>query len=176
MKAISLTQPWATLVAIGAKQIETRSWGTPYRGELAIHAAKGLGSVGGKRGLAALCATEPFCSVLTAWGTEYAKTYRDLADMVARPLTPFGAIVAVCELTAVYRIPSTPRRFPRGVADDHLHASYPVTLPPFQDDRERAFGDYTPGRFAWVLSNVRMLATPVPAVGALGLWQWDEPK
>src|SRR3954451_22243677 len=39
--ALTLTQPWATLVAIGAKQIETRSWGTSYRGWLAIHAAKG---------------------------------------------------------------------------------------------------------------------------------------
>lgn len=43
MKAITLTQPWATLVAVGAKKIETRSWTTTYRGELAIHAAKGIG-------------------------------------------------------------------------------------------------------------------------------------
>jgi hypothetical protein len=41
MKALTLTQPWATLVAIGAKTIETRSWPTSYRGPLAIHAAKG---------------------------------------------------------------------------------------------------------------------------------------
>ncbi len=40
MKAISLLQPWATLVAIGAKRIETRSWATNYRGPLAIHASK----------------------------------------------------------------------------------------------------------------------------------------
>ena len=42
MKALTLTQPWATLVAIGAKRIETRSWRTSYRGPLAIHAAKGF--------------------------------------------------------------------------------------------------------------------------------------
>ena len=42
MKALTLTQPWASLVAIGAKRIETRSWSTPYRGLLAIHAAKGF--------------------------------------------------------------------------------------------------------------------------------------
>ncbi|MFL5577327.1 MAG: ASCH domain-containing protein [Gemmatimonadaceae bacterium] len=42
MKALTLTQPWATLVAIGAKTIETRSWPTHYRGEVAIHAAKGF--------------------------------------------------------------------------------------------------------------------------------------
>jgi len=40
MKAISLWEPWATAIAIGAKKIETRSWATSYRGPLAIHAAK----------------------------------------------------------------------------------------------------------------------------------------
>lgn len=40
MKALSLVQPWATLIAIGAKKIETRSWSTPYRGPIAIHASK----------------------------------------------------------------------------------------------------------------------------------------
>lgn len=44
MKALTLTQPWATLVAIGAKRIETRSWRTPYRGQLVIHAAVGFPS------------------------------------------------------------------------------------------------------------------------------------
>lgn len=40
MKCLSLIQPWATLIAIGAKRIETRSWKTNYRGELYIHASK----------------------------------------------------------------------------------------------------------------------------------------
>lgn len=40
VKALTLTQPWASLVATGAKQIETRSWSTRYRGPLAIHAAR----------------------------------------------------------------------------------------------------------------------------------------
>jgi hypothetical protein len=38
--AISLWQPWATLVAIGAKRIETRGWSPWYRGALVIHASK----------------------------------------------------------------------------------------------------------------------------------------
>ena len=42
MKALSLTQPWATLVVTGAKRFETRSWTTTYRGPLLIHAAKGF--------------------------------------------------------------------------------------------------------------------------------------
>lgn len=35
-----MRQPWATLIVIGAKRFETRSWKTNYRGELYIHAAK----------------------------------------------------------------------------------------------------------------------------------------
>ena len=40
MRALSLWQPWASAIAIGAKRVETRSWGTAERGPLAIHAAK----------------------------------------------------------------------------------------------------------------------------------------
>lgn len=39
-KGITLWNPWAMLVALGHKKFETRSWKTPYRGLLAIHAAK----------------------------------------------------------------------------------------------------------------------------------------
>lgn len=40
MKVLTLWEPWASLMAIGAKRIETRSWPTSYRGLLAIHAGK----------------------------------------------------------------------------------------------------------------------------------------
>jgi activating signal cointegrator 1 len=40
MKCLALWQPWATLIALGFKEYETRSWGTNYRGQIAIHAAK----------------------------------------------------------------------------------------------------------------------------------------
>jgi hypothetical protein len=40
IRAISLYQPWASLIALGAKKFETRSWYTAYRGPLAIHAGK----------------------------------------------------------------------------------------------------------------------------------------
>jgi len=40
MKALTLTQPWASLVAAGLKLVETRTWHTSYRGQLAIHAAR----------------------------------------------------------------------------------------------------------------------------------------
>lgn len=40
MKAISVKQPWANLIASGSKTIETRLWATPYRGPLLIVSSK----------------------------------------------------------------------------------------------------------------------------------------
>ena len=42
MKVITLKQPWATLVAEGLKKYEFRSWKLNYRGEILIHAGKGV--------------------------------------------------------------------------------------------------------------------------------------
>ena len=41
MKALSVRQPWATLIACGEKTVECRSWKTSYRGPLLICASKG---------------------------------------------------------------------------------------------------------------------------------------
>lgn len=141
MKALSLTQPWATLVAIGAKRIETRSWGTSYRGPLVIHAAKGW-----KREDQELCFAAPFFEYLSA---EYRRFEPDLL--------PRGVIVAVATLKRVSpTIGLLERTTPTG--------GWLI------DDRERAFGNYGPGRYAWFLANVRSLAEPIPCRGALGLW------
>lgn len=40
MKALSVKQPWANLIASGAKTVETRTWATPYRGDLLIVSSK----------------------------------------------------------------------------------------------------------------------------------------
>lgn len=40
MRGLSLIQPWASLVALGHKRIETRDWASAYRGDLLIHASK----------------------------------------------------------------------------------------------------------------------------------------
>lgn len=37
-------------------------------------------------------------------------------------------------------------------------------------------GDYEPGRFAWIFEDVIDLPEPIPAKGALGLWEWTEPE
>ena len=39
MKALSIKEPYATLILDGVKRIETRSWKTNHRGDLLIHAS-----------------------------------------------------------------------------------------------------------------------------------------
>ena len=46
MKAISIRQPWAWLIAHGYKHHENRTWNTKFRGEFLIHAGKGFDAAG----------------------------------------------------------------------------------------------------------------------------------
>jgi hypothetical protein len=41
MRGITLLEPWASLMAMGYKHFETRSWSTEYRGDVVIHASAG---------------------------------------------------------------------------------------------------------------------------------------
>ena len=42
MKVITIKQPFATLIAKGLKEYEFRTWKTKYRGDILIHAGKGI--------------------------------------------------------------------------------------------------------------------------------------
>jgi hypothetical protein len=159
VRGVTLTQPWATLVAIGAKRIETRSWQTAYRGLVAIHAGQGLKPVGGKRGLYELCDTEPFRAVLRRWNSTIGGAFHTI-DNVHRQR---GAIIAVARLVDCRKT-----QLLEGVTVFEGGHEWRLT------DQERAFGDYTPGRYAWLLADVQPLAVPVPCRGALGLWTVPE--
>ena len=147
MKALTLSQPWATLVAISAKRIETRSWKTEYRGKLAIHAAKGFG-----KEARFLLGETPFYETLFE------------NHHIQEKALPLGAIVAICDLVHVVPIDNNPVKLYTSSLGIRWHLT----------EQERSFGDYTPGRYAWLLDNVQKLAPPIPAKGALGLWNWDE--
>lgn len=147
MKVLSLFQPWSTLVAIGEKEIETRSWSTKYRGPLAIHASKSCKFVtmGSKY---YLLDKEPFCSSFMSF--IYPKSWNDCSF-------PCGYIIATCTLSDVFEITE----------------SFKVNLG-LLEPKEFCFGDYMPGRFAWILEDVKILDEPIPTKGSLGLWNFDE--
>jgi activating signal cointegrator 1 len=151
LKALSLTQPWATLVAIGAKRVETRSWSTPYRGPIAIHAAKGF-----PRDARGVCFDDPFYDVLRRAGMIYPDTELGFSD--ERFLLPLGAVVAVAHLTGVCRTEEIAVLREFGFSGGLL------------EPHEWEFGDYSAGRFAWRLAAVQQLPRPIPCRWALGLW------
>ena len=142
MKALTVKQPWATLVAIGAKRIETRSWATRYRGLIAIHAAKGFPTRAREFALGtARSDLEPVAGQLGV-------------DVLSELVLPRGAIVATAWLVEVVS------------TDD----------PDFdpQATGESQYGNYGSGRYAWYFTDVLALPEPVPARGALGLWEWRQ--
>lgn len=93
MKAITLWQPYASLVALGAKPYETRSWPTAYRGLLAIHAAKRWTND------LAFCTSSLPCSLIKRLLAEY--DWHLLARMGTT--LPLGAVVAVATLDTIER-------------------------------------------------------------------------
>ncbi|MFD2085975.1 ASCH domain-containing protein [Brevibacillus brevis] len=143
MKSITIHQPFATLIALGEKRFETRSWSTRYRGPIAIHAAKKVDKE--------ICLEEPFRSVLAKHGY----TAENL---------PVGAVVATSILAACYKTN------PFGLSDYVQLVSDEATKS--IDGNEFAFGDYSRGRYAWEMTEVQLLADPVPAKGQQGLWNW----
>ncbi len=135
MKALSLTQPWAELVAIGAKRIETRSWSTSYRGQLAIHAAKGF----------------------PGWAKDFSRCIRLSVLFGPQYEYPRGVVLATCRLIACVR------------TEELLSKS---VYAPDMSEQEQMFGDYSEGRWGWMLADIKPLSKPIPAKGALGLWDW----
>ena len=41
------------------------------------------------------------------------------------------------------------------------------------DGNEYFYGNYEPGRFAWILKNPRIFSKPISARGQQGFWNWE---
>lgn len=210
MKTITLRQPFASLAAIGVKTIETRSWSTRYRGRLVIHAAKQqpehshqVGDWRSYRYYALDGRSVP--------DAPQARMYRRDVGWATRPelpvMLPLGAIVATCELVNV--VPITRLDDDAGHTEDRV-----IDMPLFRGlhllrnhedaviEDQRPYGDFRPGRFAWLLSDIKPTTErcplcwgtgtyppmmrqvcalcrgkrscdPVPAKGRHGLWEWS---
>ena len=118
MKALTLIQPWATLIIDGCKTIETRSWSTKVRGTVAIHAGKKVDK-----------------AAAIQFGYDPDKL-------------PTGCVIGIADIVDCFQFNE------RTVADP--------------------YGDFTPGRFGFVLVNPRGFQYPLDVRGALGFWEWDD--
>lgn len=127
VKALSITEPYPTLIMLGDKRIETRPWKTNYRGTILIHASK-------TRNRKFLCNA-------------------DLMDRAGA--LHFGSIVAVADLVGC-----------------DLMTAESVESMRCLNPREFSAGFYSPGRYEWILDNVRPVE-PVSVKGQLGLWTFN---
>ncbi|HEY8881901.1 MAG TPA: ASCH domain-containing protein [Dermatophilaceae bacterium] len=88
MKALTIYQPWATLITLGVKRMETRSWDTKVRGPVAIHAGLAWPCRLGQRVEVGPYEVERDQSGLLLRGPFMAWPYR----------LPMGAVVAIGDL------------------------------------------------------------------------------
>jgi len=152
IKALSLYQPWASL--IGDKTIETRPRQFTYRGPLLICASL-YGAYRGEQRTNVFqfikipLINEALSNLFNV--TEYLKIYWKL---------PFGQAVAVCNLTACFS--TNESDWMQGLNQEQIK-------------RELAFGNFSNGRFALKLENIRRLEKPFYVRGHQGLFDVEVP-
>lgn len=139
MKAITLWQPWASLLAIGRKKHETRSWKTKHRGWIAIHAAKRFDGL-----------------VMTACG-RFSEELKETGYRLGYVRPPLGAVVAVAKLERLI----------------HCGSNRQILIPDFYE--ALPYGDYSPGRWVWIFSEIIPVEPAIPATGGQRVWNWDAP-
>lgn len=167
MKALTVLQPWASLITAGAKTVETRSWSTSHRGWIAIHA-------GVKRPrLAKSKPGEPTPADIAV---------HEIADPSGRngqricwcghpPLRclryglstlPLGAIVATARLVDCVPMvqdgwPAKEPWRPALVIEGDTLTLYRTGEPDDSTDvdDQLPLGDFAPGRWAWLLEDIK---------------------
>ena len=153
MYAITLHQPWASLIVMKLKTVETRSWPVPERllGQvIAIHAGK--------------------------------KVVRRPGDLVERQLKrrlgedwsqtiPVGAAVATATLAGMAQVEYVDLTGGHAVHNDDSEVGCAVGAARTAID---PWGDFSAGRWLWFLTDIVMLLEPIPAVGRQGFWRWVE--
>lgn len=147
MKAISIKQPWASLIAHGIKDIENRTWKTKFRGKVYIHAsAKSDGNT------AFLLNKEQ--SDYFIWNTENYKTFESNL--------PYSAIIGEVEIIdCVINHPSIWAEKTFMYEYDEEIGEKPIGKPIYN----------------WVLANPVLYEKPILNVkGKLSFWEFQELK
>jgi hypothetical protein len=145
MKALTIRQPWASLFALGVKQMETRSWDTKYRGPIAIHAGLAWPCRIGEHFLIGEFDVERDQSGLLLRGKSLSWPYR----------LPMGCVVAVGELFQT-RSTSNSEHCPddrERSLGDHSPGRFAWSI----------------------TSISPLGSRPIPATGHQGLWTWEPP-
>ena len=154
------------MIAEGRKFVETRSWAPPRSligKRIAIHAGMYRGPVI-KTHIAAfyngLVARNCTPNSLAGYDPETGAFVRTF---------PLGAILATATLWDAIRVsrgadaswPIAYERPSRGGSDIWIHVE------------PNDYGDFSTGRWIWILEDARSLPGPITVRGKQGLWEWD---
>lgn len=155
LPAISLHQPWASLIHANAKRYETRGW-EPYPwlvgSRLAIHATRST-----------LPSLDP--QTKSAMETSLNLPYARWNQL------PLGAVLCTAVLAGAYEVGGLPSQ--NGMISVARAAPRSMELQSIELNRNEAhFGNYLPGRWLWKLVDIEPLIQPAPAVGRQRLWYW----
>ncbi len=174
MKAISLWQPWASLIACGAKPYETRSWAPPRAligHTIAIHAAKKVDKEAAK--MAEVLMFGQHISGGHELAGRLAVTMNrcpdDLMGRFGHAAMPVGCVVCTARLDGAFQLGECAE----GTAMPAASVVKRLISRPMPDCftvQYDAFGDYDVGRWAWLLRDVKPLNPPAPAIGRQGFF------
>jgi hypothetical protein len=151
MKALTVWQPWASLIAVGAKPYEFRRWKAPdylIGQRIAIHA-------GARKIKASECDAIVIQLQNNAWeACMHKKAAIELLVNLSHGgnALPLSAVIATAKLTYCVPANTIVHEFGGPVVND--------------SDREEHFN------FAWRLEDVET-EPPVPCRGMQGLWNWS---
>lgn len=147
MKVLTIRQPYASLVVMGLKTLETRPLLTNYRGPVLIHAAASKYS---HIEAAGIIQKHDVKHILTPW-------------MNKIQALPVGCIIGSVDLSDCLGIQ---------VAKDTLKNAWfnKGDISMRDAEQELAFGDYINNKYAYVLKNPRNFINHIPAKGQLGFW------
>ncbi len=128
MKALTIKEPWATLIIEGYKEYEFRGWKTNYRGKILIHAGKTL--------------------------------EKDMLDRFKDYNLSYscGSIIGEAILTDCILVT---KEFNQEL----------------QELNRVVYGRSNHvEKYAWKLENIKKYDEPIPAIGKLSLWNYDDKK
>ena len=163
MKGLTLHEPWASLIACGVKTVETRSWrrSQQYIGErIFIHAAKRRPT---QDGLALLAGVDPLPQGYK----------RDPASGAIVPDSevriPLGKILAVATLSDFAQVEETNHIY-QATGQPMVRAASSASMQSvyFVSDK---YGDFSVGRWLWILTDVAPVKPPLIARGFQGFWE-----
>ncbi|MCB1462115.1 MAG: ASCH domain-containing protein [Nitratireductor sp.] len=178
MKAISLWQPWASLIAAGVKPYETRHWSPPREligQRIAIHAAKRVDRDAAGLATDIMFGQHPGNHLGSGFelADKIAATFLDcppdLFTKFGDAVMPAGCVVCTAVLDAAFQLGPQAE----GTAFPAARVVRSLTSRPMPDCftvRLDDYGDYSPGRWAWLLREVSVVMPPAPVTGRQGFF------